>query len=226
MYNEIVILYTATSTTQQGSMKSPGHDYESDLPLRRAFLHQHDIQPEDTTLLNVTYETDNFCRYEILTEDEKGDGIIDEPSIEADAIAVTEPNHAIFLPLADCVGAVIHDPISNVLMVSHLGRQNLEQLGGTSCIDYLVAHLDVDPADLTVWLSPAAGKDNYPVYAFEGRSLQEVATEQLVSAGVIRAKITASPIDSSADENYFSHSQYLKGNRETDGRFAIVAVMR
>jgi len=28
------------------------------------------------------------------------------------------------------------------------------------------------------------------------------------------------------DEIYFSHSQFLKGNRETDGRFAIAAVQR
>jgi copper oxidase (laccase) domain-containing protein len=207
-------------------MKSPGLDYEALLPLRRAFLHEHGIEPTDTTRLNVTYETDNFCRYEMLTDDEQGDGITRDSSMEADALVVTEPNHALFLPLADCVGAVIHDPVKNILMVSHLGRQNLEQMGGTNCIDYLVNHLDVNPRELKVWLSPAAGSENYPLYAFDNRSLHEVASEQLAVAGVQRSNIEVSPIDSSSDLDYFSHSQYLKGARETDGRFAIVAEMR
>lgn len=207
-------------------MKSPDLDYESTLPLRRAFLHEHGIEPTDTTLLNITYETNDFCRYETLVTDDQGDGITRDSSIEADALVVTEPNHAILLPLADCVGAVIHDPIENILMVSHLGRHSLQQLGGTNCIDYLVAHHDVDPRELTVWLSPAAGAGNYPMFAFENRSLHEVVAEQLVAAGVLRKNITASPIDSSTDHNYFSHSQFLKGVRDSDGRFAIVAVMR
>lgn len=206
-------------------MKTKGQTYDRMLPLRRAFLHEHGIQPDDTTLLNVTYETDDFCRYVTLTDEDRGDGIVEIATIEADALVVTEPGHAILLPLADCLGAVIHDPLQSILMVAHLGRHSLEQVGGTNCIDYLVAHHDVNPSTLKVWFSPSAGAELYPLFAFDNRSLQNVAAEQLVAAGVLRSNIALSPIDSSTDENYFSHSQYLKGNRVEDGRFAIVAAL-
>lgn len=206
-------------------MKSTDRSYASVLPQRTQFLEQHHLSPDHTTLLQVVYEGDNYRRYVTLTDHDKGDGITRPASIESDALVVTEPGHAIFLPLADCIGAVIHDPTKNILMVSHLGRHNLERFGGTKCIEYLVETQAVKPQDLTVWLSPAAGQKNYPLYAFDNRSLDDVAIEQLIAAGVSKEKITVSPIDSSSDPNYFSHSQFKKGNRDTDGRFAIVAAM-
>lgn len=220
------MLYYAVSTTADGSMKSPDHDYAAVLPARTAFLQNNDIDPHDTTLVQVTYETDSFCRYTTLTDQEKGDGIVRVATIQADALVVTTTGHALLLPLADCIGAVIHDPTQNIMMVSHLGRQNLEQVGGTKCIDYLIDKHAVDPQNLTVWLSPAAGQDYYPLYAFDNRSLHTVAIEQLMNAGIPRDNITASPIDSAADDNYFSHSRYLKGDRPTDGRHAIIAALR
>lgn len=207
-------------------MKSPDMNYRTVLPARRAFLYAHDIDVSDTTLVQVTYETDDFCRYVTLGDDDRGDGITRAPTYEADALVVTQPGHALLLPLADCVGAVIHDSQRNILMLSHLGRQNLEQLGGTKCIEYLVDKHDCNPHTLAVWLSPAAGASSYPLYAFENRSLHDVAREQLQAGGIPAANISVSPIDSVADTSYFSHSQFLKGNRQTDGRHAVVAVMR
>lgn len=218
--------FYTTSTTADGFMKSPDRNFATVLPARTAFLQKHDIDPHDTTLVQVVYETDDFCRYVTLSDDDKGDGITRAATIAADALVVTEPGHALFLPLADCIGAVIHDPIKNILMLSHLGRHNLAQVGGTKCVEYLAEKHGVNPADLTVWLSPAAGKDSYPLYAFDNRSLHDVAVEQLLAAGILHKNITVSPIDSAADDNYFSHSQFLKGNRQTDGRHAVVAILR
>jgi len=220
------MLFYATSTVADGSMKSPDRNFATVLSTRTTFLQQHDIDARDTTLVQVVYETDDFCRYVTLTDEDKGDGITRTATIAADALVVTQPGHALFLPLADCIGAVIYDQAKNILMLSHLGRQNLEQVGGTKCIEYLQEKHGVDPQKLSVWLSPAAGKEFYPLYAFNNRSLHDVATEQLTAAGIPRGHITASPIDSAADDNYFSHSRYLKGDRPTDGRHAVVALLR
>jgi len=216
-----------TSTIHDGSMK-PLHDTENALVSanRETFLLHNAINPADTTLVQITYETDDFRRYFTLDDGARGDGITRQATIEADALVVTKPNHALLLPLADCIGAVIHDPTRDILMLSHLGRHNLEQYGGTKSIEYLAAKHDCDPQDLTVWLSSAAGRDNYPLYTFDNRSLHDVATEQLITAGVLVQNITTSPIDSAADTNYFSHSQFLAGNRDSDGRFAVVAALR
>lgn len=110
-------------------------------------------------------------------------------------------------------------------MLSHLGRHNLEQYGGTKCVDYLVREFGADPKNLTVWLSPAAGKENYPLYSFDNRGLHDVAIAQLNKAGVPLGNIVASPIDTAIDQNYYSHSQFKSGKRSADGRFAIVAIM-
>lgn len=206
-------------------MKSPNQDFQSVLSARTAFLQSNDIELDNTTLVRVAYDATDFCRFLTLSDANRGDGITHPASIVADALVVTKPGHALFLPLADCIGAVIHDPIQNILMVSHLGRHNLEQVGGTKCIEYLIKQHGVDPKKLTVWLSPAAGKDSYPLYAFDNRSLHEIATEQLMKAGVPAKNLTVSLIDSATDTNYYSHSQFLHGNRQTDGRFAIVAIM-
>lgn len=215
-----------TSTVSDGAMKLSGQNYDDLLPTRTAFLEKHALSPQDTTYVNLAYDTDDFRRYFTLEDGAKGDGMTRRSSIIADALVVTKPGHALFLPLADCIGAVIHDPARSVLMLSHLGRHNLEQTGGAKSIEYLVHTYGCNPSDLTVWLSPAAGKESYPLYAFDNHSLHDVAYEQLTSAGVLPGHIEVSPIDSATDENYYSHSKFLKGERATDGRFAVVAVLR
>jgi copper oxidase (laccase) domain-containing protein len=220
------MLFVAISTVSDGSMKSSDGSYASVLPARTNFLKQHDIQPENTTLVHLTYEGDNYTRYRVAAETDKGDGIIRSPSYIADGMVVTERDHALFLPLADCIGAVIHDPTKDILMLTHLGRHNLEQFGGTKSVEYLIERFGCDPKVLTVWLSPAAGQENYPLYVFDNRGMHDVAIEQLISAGVSVENITASPVDVTKDNGYFSHSEFLKGHRSTDGRFAVGAVMR
>ena len=219
MYNYYV------SRIADGSMKSLDKSFESVLPTREKFLQQHNLFINDTTLVQLTYDGNNYTRYHVITDDDKGDGITRDATIIADALVTTMPGHTLFLPLADCIGAVIYDPIKNILMLSHLGRHNLEQFGGTKSIEFLVENFQCNPEDITIWLSPAAGKDNYPLFAFDNRSMHEVATEQLLEAGVMAEHITRSLIDTTRDTHYFSHSEFLKGNRDSDGRFVVVAVM-
>lgn len=214
------------STVADGSMKARTDD-QVDIVAhnREAFLAAHDIAVSDATLVRLVYEGTDYCRYATVDEASKGDGMLRPSSVVTDAMVVTRLGHALFLPLADCVGAVLHDPTKGILMLSHLGRHNLEQFGATKSVEYLVNEHGVDAKNLTVWLSPAASKDYYPVYAFDNRSLHDVTTEQLLAAGLIRENIDISPIDSAADPNYYSHSQFLQGNRSDDGRFAVVAMM-
>lgn len=216
-----------TSTVRDGSMKPLTPDSIAAIDGNRtSFLRTHDIDPTHTTVLHVTYDRGGFCEYRSITASQQGDGSM-RPSMQpCDALVVTQPGHALFLPLADCIGAVLHDPTMNILMVSHIGRQALEESGGEHSVTHLAEKHGVKPENLTVWLSPAAGAKNYPLYAFDGRSMHDVATEQLTSAGVLPERIETSPIDTTEDQQYFSHSEFLKGHRDSDGRFAIVAVMR
>jgi hypothetical protein len=214
------------SKIQDGSMKSiHSSNTKKVAQARTHFLLKNNINPNNTTLVEIKYEGSNYKHYFTVDSSYEGDGIVRESTISCDAIVTLGCNHTLLLPLADCVGAVLHDPIKNILMVSHLGRHNLEQFGSAASVEYLTKYYNINPKNLRVWLSPAAGKDSYPLFAFNNRGLQEVAFEQLISAGVLSENIELSSIDSAKDTEYYSHSQFLKGNRASDGRFAIVAYM-
>jgi copper oxidase (laccase) domain-containing protein len=218
-------LIHAISTVADGSMKTPEGNQDVIRQNRMAFLQTNNINPADTTLHTLSYDGDDYCRYVTLDESAKGDGIMRESTINADAVVVTQTYHGLLLPLADCVGAVIHDPVKSILMMSHLGRHNLEQHGGAKCIKYLVDTHGVNPRDLIVQLTPAAGRESYPLHAFDERGLQEVAIEQLMNGGVAPENIHASTVDTTLDPSYFSHSEFLQGRRDEDGRFAVIAMM-
>lgn len=215
-----------TSTITDGSMKSLDANFASVLPARATFLQKHGIQPDDTVLVHLVYEGNNYTRFITATDDLRGDGIVRKPSVVVDGAATDQPGLALLLPLADCIGAVLHDPVKNALMLTHLGRHNLEQHCGTKSVEYIGEQFGCEPKNITVWLSPAAGKENYPLYSFNNRGMHEVAIEQFQAAGILPENITASDIDVTKDENYFSHSEFLKGNQSEDGRFAVVAMLQ
>lgn len=216
------------SSADDGNMKFGYGDDETVRENRQAFLAQLDIDPTQTTLVRISYaDTTDFARYQIVDDSHLGEGMLESvSSLHADALVVTRPDHALFLPLADCLGAVIYDPTDRILMVSHLGRHSLEVEGAIKSVQFLVNEFGSDAKDLQIWLSPGVGSDSYPLQAFGDRSLVEVACEQLLTAGVSEANIEISDIDTAESDNYFSHSEYLAGTQMGDERFAIVAMMR
>lgn len=208
------------SKVSDGSM---GKEAEDVLANRSRFLQSHSIVPEQTVLVHLVYEGDNYCRYAEVTARDGGDGITHSPSRVNDALFTRVPGVALFLPLADCVGVVLVDTKQHILGLSHMGRHNLEQFGARASVEYMQSQFGSNPADITAYLSPAAGQDNYPLFAFDNRSMHEVTSEQLVDAGILLGNIEAATEDTTTDEAYFSHSEYLKAHRDSDGRHAIVA---
>ena len=216
------------SSTEDGPMNFKGNDEDEVRNNRVQFLDAADgIDPLMATLVQVTYEdTTDFTRYKVVEDDNAGEGMLEPASnMVADALVTTRPDQALFLPLADCVGAIIFDARQEVLMVSHLGRHSAQQNGGQKSIEYMAREFDSHPSDLLVWLSPAAGKGNYPLRALNNKGLHEAVVEQMVRAGVDIHNIEVSHIDTTENPEYFSYSEFLKGERPSDGRFAIVAMM-
>jgi copper oxidase (laccase) domain-containing protein len=214
----------ALSSKEDGNIRFGFDDDDSVQTNRRRFLEKVGINLEHTTLVRVTYDTDDFTKYRIATADEKAMGMAaPHAAYHADALVVTDPDHALFLPLADCAGVILYDPEHKVLMVSHLGRHSVEQYGAKKSVEYLKSAFATDPSELKVWISPSVGKATYPLHAFEGRGLQEVIIEQLHEAGV--NMIEASRVDTAHDDHYYSHSEFLKDSKADNGRFAVVAMM-
>lgn len=218
-------LHIATSTIADGSMSAAVSE-EQRTAHQATFLKAHDITLEQTILVKMSYDTDDFARFETVSVQDAGDGIIRKTSRVTDGLFTRDTNLALFLPVADCIAAVAHDPVQNVLGLVHLGRHNLEHYAGQKAIDYMRSEYDSRPSDITVYLGPSAGGDSYPLFLFNNQSLGDVAVAQLLSAEIQLGKIQIDPRDTTKDETLFSHSEYLRGNRSSDGRQALVAIMR
>lgn len=217
----------AVSEVRDGNMRFSDGDDGAVRKNREAFLAAAGIDPRHTSLVRITYDADDYARYRIVRESDKGKGVISGEEVEpADALVTDQPNHALFLLLADCVGAVLYDSEHHVLMVSHLGRHSVEIDGAVKSVQYLQRHFSSNPSRVKVWLSPGVGSASYPLKAFDGKGLHEVITSQLIRAGVKESHIENDAINTAASERYYSHSEFLKGNETGPARFAIVAEMR
>jgi len=218
-------LVIAVSNISDGSM-SVGVSDERRLANRRRFLANYQIDPVQTILVRLEYDDTDYKRYFTVSSGQAGDGIITPSTITVDALFTRERNVALLLPVADCVGAVLYSKDAGVMGLAHLGRHNLVQSGGSAVVRYMVQDFDVDLSEVAVYLSPAAGRERYPLYDFDNRSMHEVATQQLLAAGIVGDNITVDTRDTTKDTSLFSHSEYLKGNRKSDGRQAVVSMMR
>lgn len=215
----------AISAIGDGSM-SKSVDDETRMSNRRRFLGSNGVMLEQSILVHLKYEGDDYCRYYEVSSEHAGDGMAFESSIVADALFTRGKQVALFLPVADCIGAVLYDARQQVLGLAHLGRHNLAQQGGTEAVKYMAAEFGSDPKDVKVWFSPAAGRENYPLHDFNNRSMYEVALEQVVQGGVPNDNVEIDGTDTTTNPNFFSHSEFLKGNRKTDGRQAVIAMIR
>ena len=207
----------AVSSVSDGSMKDGVDLMTSDaVHNREAFLRRIDMSPTRTAVFYADYETEDFCRYK-----EAAAGLM--PG--ADGVSTQQPGQPILLPIADCVATVLYDPVHRAVMVSHLGRHSTEQYGGIKSVECMTKQYGSRPADVLVWLGPSPNGDDYPLRAFHGRSFTDVLTEQLRAAGVSDNNIEVSQVDTSTNPQYFSHSQFLKGRQDVDGRYAVAVMI-
>jgi hypothetical protein len=219
-------IIVATSKVSDGSMLNRHNILDPTVfENRKKFLENNSIRIEQTTRLRGNYQRMDFLRFSYLEDSFKDKGMLDDEVPIADAIVTTEPNHALFLPIADCVGTVLYDESKHLLAVVHLGRHCLEQQGGQKVVEYLQEQYGVDPSNLQVWLTPAPSKEAYPIWKLDNKGMKEVTFEQLLSAGIAIENITDNAAESDKHEEYFSYSEFLKGHRTKDGDYAIVAMM-
>jgi len=216
----------AVSSEDDGTMKLGAGQDEEGMLHRRQFLDKIGISLDQSTPLSLTYDRPDYASYKVVSVDEKGKSMRRlEPMPVADALVATSPGHALFLSLADCCALVLHDPVRHILMLSHIGRHSAEVDGASRSVAFLQENFGCNPTDIMAWLGPAVGSATYPIMKKDGKSLHAVIADQLHAAGVTARNIEICNVDTAVDQNYFSHSEFKKGHRTTDGRFAVVAMM-
>ena len=207
----------AVSSIEDGSMKDGGDLMTPEvIRYREAFLQSVGMPPAETAVFFADYQTEDFCHYETAKP-----GLM--PGV--DAASTSQSEQPMLLPIADCVATVLYDQVNHAIMVSHLGRHSTEQYGGVKSVEYMTITYGSRTTDLLVWLGPSPNGEDYPLHAFDNRSLTDVLTEQLVHSGVQFDNIEVSQVDTSTNPHYFSHSQFLKGQQLTDGRYGVAAMI-
>jgi hypothetical protein len=127
------------SDKSDGNMRTigkAGADLKTVRASRDRFLQKLNLTPAQTVLEMVGYDRGDFCRYARIDQSWEGRGMTPDRAVEVyDGLATRKNDLGIFLPLADCQGAVIFDLSKNVLAVAHLGRQSVEQRGALKAVE-------------------------------------------------------------------------------------------
>lgn len=176
-------------------------------------------------MVYVTYDDtrsyDEYKLAEAVTEN-----LQTSPDDIADGLATQQSGVGLFLPVADCCAVVLYDRTTDALMLSHLGRHSVERDGARKSLEFMKAQFGTRPDDVLVWLGPAVGSESYPIFKRGNKSLKELIVNDLKSVGVAEKNLEISPVDTARDRDYFSHSEYQKGRRASDGRFAVFTELR
>lgn len=217
----------ALSKVADGSMYDRTQPEDQAVITNRAtWLHSLGFSLDDASRLYITYGDDKtYKKYLEVNATDMGKGMRANDIEWADALVTTTPGQVLFLPVADCIATTLYDETHGVLMLSHLGRHSLEVNGAFESVRYLQSHYGSKPEEIRVWLSASISKDAYPITKLEGRGMKEVIYGQLAQAGILAKHITDDSADTGTHPDYFSHSEFLKGGKPTDGCHAMMAVM-
>lgn len=220
-------LHVVISTVADGSMYNREDKFDPSVYQNRiTLLDSIGLTASDATRIRVGYDRSDFTETHVISEQHKSQGILDENVIISDALVTTGINHALLLPIADCVGAAIYDPEHQVLMVAHWGRHSLEQQGAERCIQFFKETYKSDVSKLEIHLTPAPAKEHYQIWKLDNKGMKEATFEQLARAGIHKDQIIDHPEDTFTDPRYYSYSAYLQGKKENDGDYVIVAVIK
>lgn len=228
-------LLIAVSTRQDGTMldrELANRHHETVVANRRAFCGNNGIAYDKCVYQTISYDDEQT--YDRIQE-------VDIPSSEgvyADVLYTRTPDLGLFLPIADCVGTVIYDPIRKALALAHIGRHASIAKTLQKTIRYFVR--DGSKTDnIFVWMAPSVGVEDYTMKYFHYTAdqdwqpfvdimpdgihldLQGFNKNLALQEGVPERNIFISKTNTARDKKYFSHSQ-----GDTNGRFAVLAMMK
>ena len=101
--------------------RTRGHRHDPVVVKRRKdFAARCGTSYEDVVYQVIVY--DDHQSYDRIVEVTHLDTTKHTPDISADALFTSETGVGMFLPIADCVGTVVYDPVKRFLALAHIGR--------------------------------------------------------------------------------------------------------
>ncbi len=229
-------LRVAVSSRQDGTMLSRSKQSfadKADVSRRRQFCDRAGVAYDDCVYQIISYGED--MTYDSIVE--VGTPHID-PGVEADVLYTEQPGVGLFLPTADCIATVLYDTKRHALALAHLGRHASVAKTMTRAVERFVDK-GSDAADILIWMAPSVGPEDYVMDYFDSTDDPDWRTfavarddgihldlagynrQLAINAGVVPTNVHTSPVTTARSDDYYSHS-----HGDSDGRFAVVAMMR
>lgn len=190
----------------------------------------------DVVFQRIVYSPD--ATYSLLAEVDTRSTTKFTSEVVADAVFTEAKGVGLFLPVADCVATIVHDPKRELLAVLHLGRHStVTELVSKTVKHFVARGSTVD--DLVIWMSPSAQRSTYKLEYFDLKDspqwlqycdvkedgvyidMQGYNRQRFIDMGVKRDSIHISQVNTMEDSEYFSHAR-----GDAHGRMAVVAMMR
>ena len=190
----------------------------------------------DVVFQRIIYDVN--ATYELLAEVDARSTTKHTSEVVADALFTEAAGVGLFLPVADCVATIVHDPVGKRLALLHLGRHSTL----TNLIAKTIRHFEMRGSradNLIVWMSPSAQRETYKLDHFDRKDhpdwqpycdaktdgihidMQGYNRQRFIESGVKAESIYLSPINTMTSADYFSHAA-----GDIHGRMAAVAMMR
>lgn len=210
---------------------------------RSVFLDSVGLSVDEAVLVRIQYgKGKSYDLIHGVGKAQLGQGMRELDGIAVDCLVTTMPGVALFLPVADCIATIVHDPVRGVLALAHLGRHSTVANLAEKLVGYLEDQCQSNPADLIVWMSPSIQMPDYILkqadFALENPAWQPYCTpltggfsldmqgynqSRFTAAGVQPENITISSINTAKDSNYWSHyTERTVKNKPAPPRFGVV----
>ena len=227
------------SSRDDGTMldRTYGESHEPHILKRRDnFCREHGVAYADVAYQRITYGHERT--YDVIADVDESDGTSSRQDVDADALFTSIKGLGLFLPIADCVGTIIFDPINQFLGIAHLGRHSTVANLASKLVEHFIER-GSQADDLIIWMAPHAKVESYKLEYFDQaedpawapyvrRESDGIYIDMagynrnlFTQKGVKLENIHISDVDTAQNKNYFSHSQ-----GDAFGRFAILAMTK
>lgn len=238
----------AVSSIDEGQMSLGWDDpVEEVLANRSHFLGECGLTIDQATIVQVRYTPSS--QYDVIKEvsaEDRGVGMRRADGPIADCLITSVPGVALFLPVADCIPAILYDPKNHVLALAHLGRHNSIANLATKVVKHFQSSFRSDPADLVVWLGPSISAEHYVLehvdfakndenwkpsirkvddgFLLDIRGYTQTA---LLRAGVKAHNVSHSKSNTATHPKYWSHyTEVTVHGRKPPPRFAALCALK
>lgn len=242
MQKSIPSLSYGFSQVSDGNMSFVYGDDSMVAKARSDYLRKQGLSPEETVFIKLEHGN------KILAVTPKDQGNLLYPGLQdrfvGDGLITNTPGLTLFLVVADCIGAIMFDPVKLALGLVHAGRRGIELNILAEAVNAMKTNYGTNPADVVMISSPSISAESYVFDNTDGIDLsfwgQHITKgedgkyhmdikskflSQATTAGLKNSNISISPTDTFTDKNYYSHRRSMASG-EPEGRFAVMAQIK